>query len=53
MQVAHIKDKMRGHLRWFGQVLCRPTDALVHRCKTIAGEGVKMGWDRRCENGMG
>lgn len=33
---------MRGDsLRWFDHVLCRPTNASVHNCESMASEGVK------------
>jgi len=34
--VAPIEEKMReNHLRWFGHVRCKPTDAPVRRVKLI------------------
>ena len=43
--VTSIKEKMReNHLRWFGHVRCRPTDALVRQV-----ERIKLGQVKRAQ----
>ena len=45
IDVASIKEKMReNHLRWFGHVRCRPTDAPVRR-----GERINLGQVKRAQ----
>ncbi|KAF3648364.1 hypothetical protein FXO37_19499 [Capsicum annuum] len=45
--VASVEDKMREvHLRWFGHVMRRGTDALVRRCERLALDGFRQGRGR-------
>ncbi|KAM3252506.1 hypothetical protein P3L10_006576 [Capsicum annuum] len=45
--VALVEDKMREvHLRWFGHVMRRGTDAPVRRCERIALDGFRRGRSR-------
>ena len=45
--MVSVEDKLRKvRLRWFGHVMRRGTDALVHRCERLALDGFKQGRGR-------